>query len=131
MCFAENVIHNLYSQHHSTSKFDEEVQEHLSASRPHINRQNMTTGTVHTLYDIRTVKICYGLMNYKRQKLADISLPPYIDENIYLKIINIISEYLTDKTFSILPLDNGYIYMYYKQECVNTLINNLIIYHTT
>lgn len=152
MCKAENVIHNLYRQHHTIEKFDVEVEEHKTpSSLQHLLHKpsllgsilekvvdtvchfhyHTNTGIVETIYDIRTVKVHYGSMCYKKQKLADISMPPYIDLEKYLYIIRHLQDFFNDKKMTINHINDEYIYIYYNGECVNNMINNMIVFSLT
>ena len=128
MCKAVNVIYNFYMQHHTIDKFDVEVREQKKVKKS--EQTTIRTGTVDTIYDIRTVKIRYASTSYKIQKMADVCLPPYIDVDKYMKIIDHLQDYFDKKSFSIMSHDD-YIYLYYKGELVNNMINNMIVYYLT
>ena len=133
MCHPRNVVHNLYNEKHSLYKFNTEVAEKnaLTKEQIHKNVQNRTHGKIETIYDIRTVLVYYNMFNYKKHKLADICLPPYIEKDMYLLFIKNLQEYFEGKTLSIVKLNEEYIYLYYENECVNTMINNMIVYNIT
>jgi hypothetical protein len=85
------------------------------------------SGTVCTIYDIACVKIRYGYANYKTQKLAEINIPPYINESKYISLLDDLAKYMHNKVFKILQIDADTIYMYYDDMCINTLINNMLL----
>lgn len=131
MCKANNVIHNFYTQHHTIDKFDVEVQERrrMSSQPQTYSKPIIQTGIVDTIYDIRTVKIRYGSMYCKKQKLADICMPPYMDDEKYLLIIKELRKYFDCKKMSIITEYDNYVHLYCNGENVNTMINNMIVYY--
>jgi hypothetical protein len=135
MCYAKNVRHNFHSQSHSLTRFDVEIQEHKKQSQKfakcdiHGCVSNPTYGIVKVIYDIRTLLIDYNTFNCKKYKMADICLPPYISDDIYLMLIKYLNEYFDKKGCKIVQLYDDYVYLYYEDECVNTMINNMIVYH--
>lgn len=119
----KNEFHTLYYAHHSLDRIEEDIRRH------HLD--GYKKGTVFSLYDLRTVRIRYDYGNYQKQRLADIIIPAYIHESKYHKIIQDLTRYFDNKEFSILQEDDDYVYLYHDGECVNTLINNLIVYYQT
>lgn len=123
MCHAINVLHNTYVRHHTIYKYDDEHVESVHAT----HRPRTVKGRVHIIYDISTVQIHYGYMSYKTQKLADVSMSPYIPDDVLLRIIKDLETFFTDKTLEIVKLNEKFVYLYYNQECINTMINNMIM----
>lgn len=132
MCKCKNIIHNLYCAQHSCYKFESETQERqrkFDIHELHLNVQKVHTARICTIYDIRTIKIKYNrAISCKTCKLADIILPPYVDEITYLYMIHYLEEYFHDKEFKIVELRDQHVYVYHDNECINTMINNMITY---
>ena len=141
MCYSRNIKVNFHRQLHTLERFNVEVQEHktnLTASevqnaklKLHESVNSPSYGDIICIYDIRTILVQYNSLQCKRQKLADICLPPYINDDIYLMIIKYLREYFEKKVFKIVHLQDDYIYLYYEDECINTMINNMIVFHCT
>lgn len=125
MCFTSmNKLHNLYYFHHTLDRVQNTVVENRN-----IPNHVLMHGTIHTVYDLMTVKIRYDYGIYKKQTLADIVIPSYINERIYCKIIDDISNYMNNKRFTIMESSENVVHLYYENESVNVLINNMILYH--
>ena len=152
MCKIANVLHNLYHTQHGLHNFTTNA-EHASHA-PHTSHATHAThathasqashapksssliskkiehGQVRCIYDIQTVQISYKhSFDYRKQKLADINVSPYIDENFYLSIIDQMKQFFEDKLISVIHLDAEHVYLYYNGECINTMINNMITWH--
>lgn len=132
MCRRSNpttILHNLYYKAHSLFQFNHSLSL-VSPEDLHTQVQSLSTCTVHNIYDIETVQLHYKYsLQYKKQKLADIQISPYMDEHSYLDIINYLESYFDGKTFSVVNLDADNIYLYYDGECVNTIMNNIVTYY--
>lgn len=135
MCrISRDILHNLYitPRNLESSKLCEDSIKLTSYDlHDRVQRQNIRRATITCIYDIRTIYIYYHIFDGKKQKLADVVMSPYIEKDIYITIIKFLAEFFTNKKFSIVSLDNDYVYLYYNQECINTMINNVILYHTS
>ena len=130
MCKARNIIHNFYRRGHSLFEFKDAKTPTTSIETLQKNVHHSSKCSIHSIYDIQTLCISYThCFEYKRQKLADIKMSPYMDEHSYLSVIEYLQSYFHNKTFTVVQLNADYIYLYYDGECVNTLINNIITYH--
>ena len=128
MCKAKNILHNLYSRPHNLFTFTDNKDK--TVRHLHEKVQHILQCSVLAIYDIETIDICYtDSSKVKKQKLADIKMSPYMDEQSYVAIIENLESYFTGKIFSVVHLNETSIYLYHNSECVNTSINNILTYH--
>lgn len=124
MCIHQYAIHNLYSKMHDISRFN---CVYLSPNNLKYNCRHYYEGTLMSFIDIETIFIRLNFICYKKVKLADINIPPYIEGKVYLDIIDYFEDMLKNKKVQIVTIEKDYIYMYYNKQSINTMINNYII----
>lgn len=82
------------------------------------------------IYDMNSCEIRYNLLSYKRERIKEIIIPPYIKKNTLKKILYDINEIIKNKSFKIKRLKKGgSIYLYEDDSILNNEINNIITYH--
>jgi len=85
-------------------------------------------GTIRSIYSLDSVQVRYSFNDYKKEKIEGINVSPYLDKRTYEHMIHELQMYVKDKNFTI--VQNNGLYLYYDDVCLNTFINNMIIYHS-
>ncbi len=76
---------------------------------------------------LNSIKLRYDFASYKTEKIKDIIISPHINKMKYNEMLNELKAFFKNKTFTVIN-DNG-VYLYYDDICVNTMINNMIVYY--
>ncbi len=97
------------------------------------NVKHAKHGNVLKVFNMNKMQIRYSFIDYKTEKLADIEpLSVYMDKDIQNTMMKELKAYVEDKIFLIVKNDDKHhtIYLYHDGMCINTIINNMIMYHT-
>lgn len=104
---------------------DHPMQKNLQ--RLHYNSHHPYSAILINFIDLYTVKIRYSFIFHKTLQLADINIPPYINEKNYINLISKFEDILKNKQIKVVHINDNFVYLYCNDTCINTEINNVIL----